>query len=65
MKNVGSADKVIRIVLGLALLAYAFFGQGPYHWAGLIGLVAIGTALIGWCPLYTLLGVKTCAVKKA
>ncbi len=65
MKNVGSADKIIRVGLGLALLAYAFIGTGPYHWYGLIGFVAIGTALIGWCPLYTVLGVKTCAVKKA
>ena len=65
MKNVGSVDKAIRIVLGLALLGYAFLGQGPYHWFGLVGIVAIGTALIGWCPLYTVLGIKTCAVKSA
>ena len=65
MKNVGSADKIIRVVLGVALLAYAFFGQGPYHWAGLIGFLAIGTALVSWCPLYTVLGIKTSAVKKA
>ena len=58
-KNVGSIDRVIRILIGLALLALVFVGpQTPWGW---LGLVAIATAGMSWCPLYTLLGIKTCA----
>lgn len=57
-KNVGTADRVLRIVAGLVLIALVFVGpQTPWGW---IGLVPLGTALIGWCPAYRLLGVNTC-----
>lgn len=58
MKNVGTIDRVLRIVVGAGLIALVFFGpKTPWGW---IGVVPILTALIGWCPAYTLLGVKTC-----
>ncbi len=63
-KNVGSADKVVRIVLGLGLLSLLVVLQGNMRWLGLIGLVPLGTALMGFCPLYAVLGVKTCKTKK-
>lgn len=61
MKNEGTLDRVARIVLGLGLLALVFVGpQTPWGW---IGVVPLLTGLVGWCPLYTLLGVRTCPMK--
>lgn len=55
--NVGGIDRVLRIVVGLALLALVFIGpQSPWGW---IGVVPLLTALIGWCPAYTLFGWST------
>ncbi len=62
--NVGSADKVIRIVVGIALLAWAVLGTGSMHRFGWIGIVPIATALFSFCPLYTLLGIRTCPAPK-
>lgn len=57
-RNVGNTDRLLRIVLGVFLLSLVFFGpKTPWGWIGLIPLV---TALIGWCPLYTLLGINSC-----
>ena len=62
--NVGSADKIIRIVIGLVLLSLLVFLHGKARWFGLIGLVPLLTAFLGFCPLYSLLGLSTCPVKK-
>jgi hypothetical protein len=63
MKNVGTVDKVIRIILGLGLLALVFVGpQTPWGWIGIIPLV---TGLVGICPLYSVLGINTCPTQKA
>jgi hypothetical protein len=62
MKNVGTVDKVLRIVGGAAVLALTFVGpytETLYPW-GLVGIVPLVTGLIGWCPLYSILGIKTC-----
>ena len=64
--NVGMTDKVLRIVIGLVLIAWAIplgFPQTGWNWIGWIGVVPILTAIFGYCPLYTLLGVSTCPVK--
>jgi len=61
-RNVGTADRTVRIVLGLAVLSLLYFLQPPMNYLGLIGLVPLLTALTGWCPLYRLLGVNTCRV---
>lgn len=56
--NVGSIDRALRILLGLGLISIVFIGpQTPWGW---IGVVPLMTALLGWCPAYTLLGIKTC-----
>ncbi|MFT3670676.1 DUF2892 domain-containing protein [Aestuariivirga sp.] len=61
--NEGSIDRALRIIVGIGVLSLAFIGpQTPW---GYIGIVPILTGLIGWCPAYTLLGINTCAVKKA
>ena len=56
--NVGSTDKIARIAVGALLILLALFGA--IGWWGWIGVVPIATALTGWCPAYTLLGIKTC-----
>ena len=56
--NVGTLDRALRIVGGLALIVLAFAGTiGPW---GYIGILPLATALVGSCPAYTLLGVDTC-----
>ncbi len=62
-KNVGSTEKVIRIVVGLAILSLLFLLEGPNRWFGLIGLVPILTAVVGWCPAWSVLGINTCKTK--
>jgi hypothetical protein len=57
-KNIGTLDRTLRIAAGLALVALAATGTiGVWGW---IGAVPLATGLIGWCPAYTLLGIKTC-----
>lgn len=58
--NVGSVDRVVRSVLGLAILSLWFVLEGPSRWWALVGLVPLVTALIGWCPAYGALGLSTC-----
>ena len=58
--NVGMLDRGIRILVGLALLAVFFMADGPARWIGLIGIVPLGTAAMGWCPLYAVFGLSTC-----
>jgi Protein of unknown function (DUF2892) len=62
-QNVGSADKIVRIVLGFGLLSLLFLLEAPMKYLGLIGLVPLLTSLMGWCPLYALLGMNTCKAK--
>jgi hypothetical protein len=57
-RNIGNTERVVRAIVGLALLAIVFVGpQTPWGW---IGLVPLATALIGWCPPYALFGINTC-----
>lgn len=56
--NMGGADRILRTLIGVVLLALVFVGpQTPWGWIGLVPLI---TGLVGVCPLYTLLGIKTC-----
>ncbi len=65
-KNVGSADKIVRIVIGLALLWYALLAAPTgWNWIGWLGVIPLVTAIVGVCPLYSILGVNTCPAKKA
>ena len=64
MKNVGSIDKVVRFILGLILLSLLFFMNGNLKYLGLIGLVPILTATVSFCPLYSIVGIKTCKTRK-
>lgn len=61
--NIGGIDRVLRIVLGLALIGLMLAGTiGAWGW---IGLVPLATAAIGFCPVYPMLGINTCPAKKA
>ena len=62
--NVGSTDKVIRIIIALALFSLFFVLQGNMRFLAAIGFIPLVTAFISWCPLYSLLGISTCPVKR-
>lgn len=56
-KNVGSVDRILRLVVGAALLSLVFIGpQTPW---GYVGVILIATAFINFCPLYAIFGWKT------
>lgn len=63
-KNEGNLDRMIRVLLGLALIAYALLmptaSLAVIAWIGVIPLV---TGLIGWCPIYRIFGMNTCPMK--
>lgn len=59
--NVGKADRTIRIIIGIVILAVGYYFKS---WWGLIGIVPILTAAIGWCPAYLPFGISTCKTKK-
>jgi hypothetical protein len=60
-KNVGTLDRSARILVGLILIGLAIAGTiGPWGW---IGLVPLATGSLGSCPLYSMLGLNTCAVE--
>ena len=58
-KNLASWDRWARLILGAGILALAFIG--PKTGWGWLGLVLIGTAFLGHCPIYVMLGIRTCA----
>ena len=60
--NVGGIDRALRILVGLGLVAWAALLGGPV-WAW-IGIVPLATGAIGFCPVYPLLGMNTCPMKK-
>jgi hypothetical protein len=61
--NVGGIDRILRIVVGLALIAMTLTGAiGAWGW---LGLVPLATAALGSCPLYSVLGFSTCPLKKS
>jgi hypothetical protein len=65
--NMGTLDQYVRIVLGLALVAFALqdgWSIQGWHWTGLIGLVLLATAFFRSCPLYTVLGVSSRSVRE-
>ena len=61
--NEGSVDRVVRVIAGLLLLSLWAFG--PKTLFGLFGFIPLVTGLIGFCPLYRVLGINTCAAHRA
>lgn len=64
-RNVGGIDRVLRIVLGLALIAGFFLmPEASMRWLFLIGIVPLATGVFGTCALYSLLGINTCTTSR-
>ena len=59
--NVGSIDRIIRVIAGLAILGAGYYFKS---WFGLIGILPILTASFGYCPAYPLFGINTNSPKK-
>lgn len=63
--NVGTTDRIIRIVAAIIFFALAFTQGGIWVWlGGILGVVMLLTAAVGFCPLYAPFGINTCGVKK-
>lgn len=61
-RNEGAFDRVLRVIVGLAILSLVFIGpQTPWAWLGLVPLI---TGLVGICPVYSLFGIRTCPSPK-
>ncbi len=61
-RNENNLDRALRIILGLALISLVFVGPAtPWGWVGLVPLL---TGLVGFCPLYRILGISTCPIAK-
>lgn len=60
--NVGGIDRILRIVIGLALVAWVLLANGPV-WAW-IGVVPLATGLMGFCGAYSIFGISTCKAKQ-
>ena len=63
MKNEGNLDRILRVIVGLAVLSLCVIG--PQSMWGLVGLVPLLTGLLGFCPLYKILGLNTCPLNKS
>ena len=65
--NVGNIDRILRVIIGLALIAYAIplgFPNTGWNWVGWIGVVPLLTGIFGYCPAYALFGMSTCSAKQ-
>jgi hypothetical protein len=61
-RNEGTLDRALRIIAGIVLISLVFIGpQTPWGWIGVVPLV---TGLVGMCPLYSILGINTCPMKR-
>lgn len=64
-KNVGSVDRILRIIVGLIVLSLFFiYPEASWRYLALIGIVPLLTGLFSSCPLYSILGISTCPLKK-
>jgi hypothetical protein len=65
-KNVGTIDRAVRVIVGLALIAGFFLNpDASLRWLYLIGIVPLATGVFGTCGLYSVLGINTCGLKKS
>ncbi len=66
-KNMGGIDRALRLVVGIALIAFAVMGPADigWKWIGYIGIVPVLTALVGNCPAYSIFGIRTCKAETA
>ena len=62
--NVGGIDRMLRIGVGIALLALVFLLEGNVRYWGLVGILPLATGLFRFCPAYTLFGMSTCPMER-
>jgi Protein of unknown function (DUF2892) len=65
--NVGMIDRVLRVILGVLLIAFALrvgFPETGWNWIGWIGVIPILTAIFGYCPAYSVVGLSTCTLTR-
>ncbi|RJF68740.1 YgaP family membrane protein [Rhodopseudomonas palustris] len=60
--NVGMIDRLLRAVVGIGLITWALTGGPIWAWVGVVPLL---TAAVGFCPAYTLFGIRTCPAKQS
>ncbi len=60
--NMGTTDRLLRAVVGIAILGAGYYFKS---WLGLIGIVPLVTALVSWCPAYVPFGISTCRTRSA
>ncbi len=63
--NIGSMDRIVRIVFGIVLLSLLFILDGNARYFGLIGIIPLATAAMRSCPLYSIIGLSTCPAETA
>ncbi|MEI6557294.1 MAG: DUF2892 domain-containing protein [Rhodospirillaceae bacterium] len=61
--NIGTIDRIVRVVAGVVLLSLLFFLEGASRWFGLVGVVLVLTGAFSFCPAYRLIGLSTCGNK--
>jgi len=61
MKNIGNTERLIRVILGILVVAW---GIKAKNWLGVIGLIILITGIIGWCGIYQVFGKSCCSVGK-
>ncbi|TGK32607.1 DUF2892 domain-containing protein [Leptospira gomenensis] len=63
--NEGTIDRILRVAAGVGLMVFGYWTGGGFGTGMMIfGLIPLATGLLGWCPLYTVLGISTCPIKK-
>lgn len=64
-QNIHYVDRIVRFIIGAALLAFFAMSDSEYRIFALLGIIPLLTGLVGFCPLYTLLGINGCRYKKS
>lgn len=64
VSNMNQTDKIVRVILGVALLSLLVILDGGIRWIGLIGLVLVASVLMNWCPIYAMLGINSNKAKQ-
>lgn len=62
--NVGTLDRIARLVFAVILVAVFVFAPSPIRWIGVIAAIPLLTGAIAFCPLYSLFGINTCRVRR-
>ena len=59
-QNIGNIERILRVLVGTALILGYFLSDGAYSWLYLLGIIPLATGVIGYCPPYAWLGINTC-----